>query len=263
MKYTLIQLVQRILESIDSDEVNTIAETPESLSVANIIKENYNDIIGEIEPHNVHTLFHLDASTDNTKPCLMYLPENISRVELVQYNVGTVVNDVELRPLQYMPLAEFMHMISGLDADADWVSHQTINWGEGDFTFKFRNDLWPTWWTSPDDHSILFDAYHKEDEDTLSSIRTYCEGFRIPTFQMVDTYVPELDARSFQLLLQKSKAQASVELKQVENSDAKAKARRNQMLAYKTKDSTDPRPAIRKHGGYGRARPQRRILGRD
>jgi hypothetical protein len=263
MRYTLIQLVQRVLESIDSDEVNTIGETPESLSVANIIKENYNDIIGEIEPHEVHTLFHLDASTDDTKPCLMYLPENISRIELLQYNVGTITDDVQLRTLEYMPLPEFMRMVGGLDSEADWVAHQTINWGEGDFTFKLRNDIWPTWWTSPDDKTILFDAYKSTEEDTLTSIRTYGEGFRIPSFQMVDTYTPELDARSFQLLLQKSKAQASIELKQVENTDAKAKARRNQLLAYKTKDSTDPRSAIRKHGGYGRARPQRRILGRD
>lgn len=263
MRYTLIQLVQRVLESIDSDEVNTIAESPESLAVANIIKENYNNIIGEYDAKEVHTLFHLDASTDDTKPCLMYLPEYISEVELVQYNVGDSTSGVVLRPIEYKELTDFMQMIGGYDPQVNWVSSQTINWGEGDFTFKLRNDIWPSWWTSPDDKTIIFDSYKSDVEDTLTSIRTYCTGFRIPTFQMVDTYVPDLDPKHFQLLLQESKAQAAIELKQVQNQDAEKKARRNRLLAYKTKDSTDTRPNIRKHGGYGRTRPQRRVLGRD
>ena len=254
MRYTLIEMVIRVLESIDSDEVNTIGETPESLAVANIIKENYYNIVGELEPKDIHTLFHLDASTDDTKPCVMYLPQNISKVELLQYNVGPSLTDVTLRPLEYKTLPEFMKMVGGLDTDVDWVSNQTLNWGDGDFTFKLRNDVWPTWWTSPDDHTLIFDAYKADVEDTLTAVRTYGTGYRIPSFQMVDNYVPDLDPKSFQLLLQSAKNQASIELKQVENSDAKAKARRNRLLAYKTKDSTDTRPDIRKHRGYGRTR---------
>ena len=252
MRYTLIELVQRILESMDSDEVNSIADTPESLAVANIVKENYNNIIAELDPKDQHTLFHLDASTDNTKPCVMYLPNYISEVETVQYNVGDSTTDVSLRPLMYKELTHFMKMQEGYDESASWVSHQEIDWGDGPFSFKIRNDLWPTWWTSPDDHTIILDAYKSDVEDTLTSIRTYCTGFKIPVFQMVDTYVPDLDPKHFQLLLQSAKAQAHTELKQIQNQDAEKKARRNRLLAFKTKDSTDTRPDIRKRHGYGR-----------
>lgn len=40
MKYTLLELTQRILESMNSDEVNSIGDTEESMTVANIIKES-------------------------------------------------------------------------------------------------------------------------------------------------------------------------------------------------------------------------------
>ena len=48
-------------------------------------------------------------------------------------------------------------------------------------------------------------------------------------------YVPDLDARQFQLLLQASKAQAFYELKQVENPKAEKKERKNTILAQRTK----------------------------
>jgi hypothetical protein len=49
VKYTLLELTQRILESMDSDEVDSIEDSPESLAVANIIKECYFDILGKLD----------------------------------------------------------------------------------------------------------------------------------------------------------------------------------------------------------------------
>lgn len=49
MNYTLLDMVQRILEAMESDEVNNYDDTPESLAVANIIKEVYYDIISTLD----------------------------------------------------------------------------------------------------------------------------------------------------------------------------------------------------------------------
>lgn len=252
MRYSLLGLVQRILESMDSDEVNSIADTTESLAVANIIKECYYDIVSEIQPKETEGLFHLDASTDNTKPILMYLPNHVSNIEWLKYNVGDTLTDTNFRDICYLDIDQFFRFSNGLDLGEDWVDTQEVTIANQDFNIKYRNDQFPSYYTSIDDKVILFDSYDKTVEDTLTSSRTYGYGGLIPDFQMVDNFVPKLDPRQFQLLLNAAKAQASIEVRQVENAKAERKERKHRILAYKEQDNTDPRPAIRKRKGYGR-----------
>lgn len=238
---------------MDSDEVNSISDTVESLAVANIIKECYYDILGEISPTQTEGLLHLDASGDNLKPTVMYLPSTVVNIEWLRYNTGSTVTDTEFRDLCYVPLEDFYRMQDGLDLDESWTGTQVVTLNGQDFNIKFRNDESPSYWTSPDGSTILFDSYDSSYENTLTSSRTYGYGQLIPVFSMTDTFVPNLNPKQFQLLLQEAKAQAFVEIKQTANEKAEKKAKRNKILAYKTKDSSvDPRPNLLKHGGFGR-----------
>jgi hypothetical protein len=79
-----------------------------------------------------------------------------------------------------------------------------------------------------------------------------CYGGMIAEFDLEDSYVPELDPRQFQLLLQASKAQAFTELKQVENPKAEKKERRNIITAQRTKHAIDRRGGSKTYRGYGR-----------
>lgn len=252
MRYSLLQLVQRILESLDSDEVNSISDTTESLEIANIVKECYFEIISEIQPKESEGLFHLDASTDDTKPTLMYLPTTVSNIEWLKYNVGDSLTNTNFRDICYLDVDSFFQFTNGLDAEEDWVDSQEVTIAGQNFRFKFRNDQFPSYYTSVDDRVILFDSYDKSVEDTLTSSRTYGYGGLVPDFQMVDTFIPKLDPRQFQLLLNAAKAQASIEVKQLENVKAERKERRHRILMYKEQDNTDSRPEIYKRKGYGR-----------
>ena len=252
MRYTLLEMTQRILESLDSDEVNTISDTTESLSVANIIKECYFDIIGEHEPAEAQGVYHLDSSGDNLKPTLMYLPENALDIHCLEYNVGETVINTNFRQIDYLTFPEFLKQMNGLDVDETWVGNQVIQVNGQDFNIKFRSDKFPEFYTSPDDRTILFDSYDSTVESTLTSSRTYCIGGTIPVFSMVDTFVPHLDPRHFQLLLQAAKAQAFIEIKQTANEKAERKERRNRLVMQKTRNSVDPRPEIYKRKGFGR-----------
>lgn len=252
MRYTLLELVQRVLESFDGDEVNSLADTTESLAVANIVKEAYYALIAEVGPKDTSDLFHLDSSGDNLIPTVMYLPQTAANIKSFKYNIGPSVSDVNFRDICYKPMDEFLQMLDGLSVDDSWVATQTVTLNGQTFVFKLRNDESPRWYTSPDDYTIILDSYDKSYEDTLTSIRTYCLGETVPVFLMTDTFVPLLDPKSFTLLLNSAKATASIELRQTPNDRAEKIERRHKMVAYKTKDSTDDRPAIMKHTGYGR-----------
>jgi hypothetical protein len=252
MRYNLLELVQRILEALDSDEVNGIADTTEALAVANIVKESYYEIISEHGSKNRENLFHLDASTDNTRPCLMFVPSNVVNVHRLKYNVATDPEEINLRELHYLEPMAFLEMVNNFDVTQSWIGVSDIDFDGETFQIKYRNDVFPTYWTSPDDHIILLDAFNGTVENTDTAVRTYGYGLKTASFEMVDDFVPDLDPRQFSLLLNKAKAQAFVELKQTQNERVEKQERRLNALAYKTDDSTDPRPAIYRHKGYGR-----------
>lgn len=250
MRYTLLEMTQRILESMESDEVSTYAETPESLTVANIIKECYFDIIGQHSPAETEGLYKLDASTDDTKPVLMTIPSNVSRIVWMKYDIGTdVPNTTDMR---YVSNEEFYYYQTHLDHNQTNKSSMTISINNKDFTFTFFTDRMPSYYTVFDDHYVIFDAYDSTIEDTLTESRSIIWAEIVPTFEMEDTFIPDLDPRQFQLLLNEAKAQAFVELKQSQNPKAEQKARKNHILAQKNKRDNDPRWANQQHVQFGR-----------
>lgn len=251
MRYTLIELVQRILESMDSDEVSDISQTPESLAVANIVKECYYDIISKLDLPEMKGIFQLDASGDSLKPVQMSLPSNALDIYTLQYNTNTVA-DPTFQPIQYLTLDEFIPIASSNDTTDTNVGSMNITENGGSFTIKYRKDRDPLYYTSVDDRTIIFDSYDSDKDSTLQKVKTLCYGGILPTFDLTNTYVPDLDARQFQLLLQEAKAQAFVELKQVNNPTAERKARKNEILAQRTKEAVDKRTALEKIKRYGR-----------
>lgn len=256
MRYTLIEMVQRLLESMDSDEVNDIADTPESMAVANIIKSEYFKLIGELEPKETENLFQLDASTDNLLPTVMYLPAGVANIQRLKYNIGESPSDSNFRDLTYLPIMEFVEYMNALDETQTYVGNQRLKLGATWFNLKFRNDVSPFYWTCPDDLTIIMDSFDSTKEETLTSVRTLGYGALVPEFHLLNTFIPKLAPKHFQLLLDKSKVVAFVELKQTDNVVAEKDARRGMILAKKTSDQTDNRPEILKHRGFGRVPSQ-------
>jgi hypothetical protein len=116
MKYTLLELTQAVLSSMDSDEVNSITDTVESQQVVEVIKTVYDDIISRGDLNSNKTLFNLTASNDLTKPILMTRPDGIERIEWIKYDIrgnGDVVPSWDT--LMYLPPIEdfinYMHSV--------------------------------------------------------------------------------------------------------------------------------------------------------
>lgn len=251
MKYTLLEMTKRILESMESDEVSDINETPEAVSVANIIKECYFDIIGQHAPDETEGIYKLDASGDNLKPALMYLPQTASNIQWLKYNNGTLLqpNWIDLR---YISNDEYFFYQTGIDPADTTFDDMTIPVNGSNFVLRFRNERYPTYYTLFDDSSIVFDAYNASVESTLTQARSLAFGELVAVFLMENAFVPDLDPRQFQLLLQESKVTAFLELKQSANPVAERKARKNHILTQKNKHDNDPSSSNQKHVSYGR-----------
>lgn len=236
MKYTLLELTQRILESMDSDEIDSISDTIESTAVSNIIKETYWYLVTNLDLPAVDGMFQMTPSGDNTKPCLMKLPSNVVNIDYLKYK-KVESGKSDFLPLMYIPLEDFLERTLGLDETSTNVSTMVVSVDGSNFTFKFYNDRNPEFYTTLDDVTFVFNGYDSSVDSTLQGAKTLGYGKKIPTFTMEDSFLPKLDPEQFQLLLNESKTQAFAELKQSENSFSQNRARKtfihNQKNKYK------------------------------
>lgn len=87
-------MTQNILSRMSSDEVNSIGDSPESLQVANIIKNKYFDVIGRVNLPEHDQLLQLDPSIDATSPVLMYVPDGVADLKWLKYFDSNVLDGV-------------------------------------------------------------------------------------------------------------------------------------------------------------------------
>ena len=78
-------MVQSILSSMGSDEVNSISDTAESLQVADIIKQTYMNMLGRYDLPQHNQMFQLQASINPASPVLMTFPPGVTRIEWLKY----------------------------------------------------------------------------------------------------------------------------------------------------------------------------------
>ena len=228
MKYTLLELTQAVLSSMDSDEVNSINDTPESQQVVEIIKTVYDDLLTRSDIKVNNTLFNLVASNDVTRPVVMTKPEGINHIHWIKYN--RILN-TDVDPLwdemSYMPVSDYMDYIQQLKPSNSNVETFDFIQDGSVFTFAYRNDWSPQYYTSFDDKTIIFDGYDKSVSTTLEASKTLCYGSKVPVFSRTDDFTPELQPHQFALLLNEAKSLAWAELKQIVHAKAEQTARRN------------------------------------
>src|SRR5882724_2847159 len=86
MKYTLLELTQAVLSSMDSDEINSINDSVESQQVVEVIKTVYDDIISRGDLESNKAPFNLTPSNDPSTPVLMTKPANIDHIHWIKYD---------------------------------------------------------------------------------------------------------------------------------------------------------------------------------
>lgn len=244
MRYTLLEMVQRILAAMDSDEVNAITDTAESVQVGLLVEGCYFDLISEANIPPMGTFFELTASGDDTKPTLMTIPDEVMSLEWVKYDKQESGDTYEdWSEIVYKPTDEFMSMINAFrDRTASTVGSfdQTITTGDGSYTvtFMYRNDKQPQYYTTFDDETLIFDSYDVSLDTTLQTTKTQCWGSVVPVFNQTNDFTPDLNPMQFSMLMNMAKKRAFMELKQMNNPDAEAHYRSNKLRLRTTKRKT-------------------------
>lgn len=252
MKQSLLDVVQVVLSSLDSEEVNSIGDTVEANQVALICKNVFYDMMNDVALPEKQTLFQLEASIDPDQPVLMTLPSQIVKLEGVRYNYTDTDNTLpDYREIQFVTWSEWMLRQTPVENDTTYGT-MTIEKDGLTFQFWYKNDEDPSYYTTFDDYTLLFNSYDVSKDTTLKKHKTMCVGRSLPLFLMQDTYIPDMDATEFPRYINKCKVRAFNELKQTANEEAAAEARRQKIMTQKRKLRTEDVPAVYSHARFGR-----------
>ena len=217
-KLTVLEMTQDILSDLDSDEVNSINDSVESLQVAQILKSTYFNIIdGRDWPH-LYQNFQLTASGTTARPTHMRLPDNIIDVSWIKYDCKEFGETRDrVKPIQYKAPTDFLELLEQRDSTDATVTEVVDT---SNISMNIYNDRAPLYFTSFDNEYVVFDAYDIAIDTTLQTSKTSCYGKVYPTWTMADTFIPDLPTQSFSYLLNEAKSTASLRLKQVPDQKA-------------------------------------------
>lgn len=244
MRYTLLEMVQTLLAAMDSDEVNSISDTVESQQVATMIKGVYYDLAVDLQLPEHDGLFELTASGDSSKPALMTVPSNVCRIDQIRYNTQLSTETYSnYQNVYYKPWNEFQDMQQSLRDATSNVGEMTFTNNGETFEIMYWSNRMPTWFSSVDDYTLVFDSYDSDEDTTLQKSKTQCYGAVYPTWTEVDTFEPDLDPTQFSYLINRAKVRAFAELKQAANQEAAAETRiqkiRNQTVKRRVPNLTE------------------------
>lgn len=224
MKMTLLEIVQDILNAMDSDQVNTISETIESDQIAQIVKSTYFELISRRDWPHLKEMFQLDASGSTSYPSHMSVPDRIVEVRDVQYNIAkTGETRKKYVPIKYLTPDAFLCYTNPRNSDSSNID-VVVDYSGVDLLI--RNDTAPSCWTSFDDENIVFDSYDSVVDSTLQSSKSQCFGIKHPTWTASDAFYPDLPDDAFPLLLAESKTIAQFQVRQFQDQAAAQQAQR-------------------------------------
>lgn len=226
MKMTLLEIVQDILNDLDSDEVNSIDDTTESQQIAQIVKSTYFAILSARDWPHTKRLVQVNPSGNPLIPTHMYLQDEIKRVAFINYDKAKV-SDGERRRIEEVKFIEpddFLRLCN--TRDNTLPEYTTVVDPVSGILITVKNDIGPTYYTSFDDKSLVFDSYDSALDDTLQQHKVQVYAYVLPTWVHEDDAYPFLPDDAFTFLLEEAKSRASFKIRQQPDQKAEQEAER-------------------------------------
>ena len=202
MKYSLIQLVQKVLSAMDSDRVDTIDDTEESVQVAELARDVYYEIINDREWPFLNGALSVTSPSDTARPTALDITDETRRIDYVAYNIARPSEPENYSQLRFMEPLDFIRAHSGSGDDKLLVT------AGNNLRFYVTTNRQPTVWTSFDDGTIYLNSVDNGVESVVQPSKVSVMGYRIPAFTIEDDHVPELPTHFFPLLLAEVKKAA-------------------------------------------------------
>ena len=241
MKMTLLEIVQSVLNDMDAEEVNSIADTTEATQVASIAKDTFNNMVANRTIPEHQQLVQLMSLGDFYKPTHMKYGENVMKLQAVWYDVSGDGSH-EYREMRFCEPLSFLRRCDGKGG-----SYKSVD--ENGTKLRIGTDAMPSYYTTFDDEHLVFDSHDLSVDATLTAGKTRAYGTVIPTFDATDNnFVPDLDTHMFPYLLAETKSVAFSLLAGGPDPKVEQAARRNKSYLQNDKFNTLRSRGLSKYG---------------
>jgi len=244
MKRTLLELVQSILNDMDSEAVNSISDSVEAQQIASVVEDVYYNIIAARNIPEHQQLLKMTSLSSSVRPTHFQYPTNTREIVSLAYNTDTS-GKVNFQEIYFVEPMDFLSRMP-YNLSTDVLVVPDVN---SSISLTIFKDRMPTYYTSFDDLHVVMNAYNATVESTLQESKTRAYGTVYPSFTIADDFVPDLDDTMMPYLLAEAKSTCFSLFKSGSDPKIEQAARRLKSFVqndmYRTK-----RPNVRNH--YGR-----------
>ena len=114
-KFTVIEMVQKVLEALGSDEVNSISDTVEATQVARLLEDTYYELLNQKEWPWLKQLRQLESVADSTRPYYLRIPDAVVRIDKFKYDdtdrVTTPLEPLDIEDVYWCEPEEFVDLV--------------------------------------------------------------------------------------------------------------------------------------------------------
>lgn len=238
MKYTLLEIIQRVGSVIKSDEITELDETIEAVDIRNEIQNTFDDLMSTWDWEFLkHHPRKLDAITP-ARVVQLAIPSDVKHIEKLMYNARSAVgSDPVFKNLTYLKPSEFHELVLRRQLGANV---EECDVGDG-VAIRVYNDQEPSYFTSYDEVTVVFDAYQKSvDAAGIDPAKTAVIATLILNSGSTADWSPAVPEYIHNLWFQESVARCSSQIRGVENGRYERQARRAQVSALRQDEAASP-----------------------
>jgi len=247
-KPTLLNIVQSVLNSMDSDAVNSISE-PEADQVSLVAKEVYEELEAYEDWAKDKLTTQLESVIDVTRPNYLRIPDNIVDIQQFWYDTTLMgASDKVVTELTKCEPNDFLSIVLKRNSsDADILEVEDFN----GWNMQIYNDRPPQYWTSFDDTYVVTDSYDSNVETTLHREKSIVHALQAQTFLLADNFIPPMPADQFPMYLARVKERCWLYFKGASNRLDGDEARRQLSRKRHTNQRTDQNAKPKNYGRRG------------
>lgn len=193
MRMTLLEMVQGVLNEMDSEPVASLSDTLEAYQVARVIQDIYfNYTVNEDLPES-QQLVQLDVYSDSEFPTFLKYPTKVKEVRKLLYLIDDVWTEIYYKD----PECFFKDMPRAGTEDTST---------DPSGTYTVFNTRRPTYYTTVDQDTIIFNSYNKHVDDTIQAHKTRVFATVYPEFKIEDSFIPDVSDQTLAYIYAEAKA---------------------------------------------------------
>lgn len=223
MERTLLYTVQRVLEKLNLDPVNSINDTEDALLISREAESTFYDLMTRAEWRDKIDLIEVTSVSDLSNPTALKLDGDVHNITSLRYDVTTADSTNKLvREIHWLEPEEFLRRSYYNNTSEDNVDEVAYK----DIPLFIINNKMPEYYTSFDNEMLILDSYHSDTEDTLIGTKSVCYGKQVPSWAESDTFVIPVQDSLYPLYLSMLASACSIYMNsEVNQEDERRQAR--------------------------------------